>query len=219
MRLCEREGAWRFSGSWGEANLASRTARRRRGTPCNRASVSRSCERACGSTTRFVHGTRDLRAVAEAARCNRRGASSLFGGIRKLDEAHELLLAVDVRLLVDVADVGFRGAFRDVELFLDVRGVVPLRQKEHDLRLAPGKQVGVGNRLALRAEAAASLSLFALVCSACAAEFQQRRGAPRGRFGFGRDLGVRCRRVGRCRRVVSRLRGRGGSLAGRSRLP
>ena len=72
------------------------------------------------SVTQVVHGTRDLRAAAEAARCNRRGASSLFGGIRKLDEAHELLLAVDVRLLVDVADVGFRGAFRNVELFLDV---------------------------------------------------------------------------------------------------
>ena len=46
-----------------------------------------------------------------------------------IGEGHELLLAVDVRLLVDVADVGFRGAFRNVELFLEYAALCPFARK------------------------------------------------------------------------------------------
>ena len=38
-----------------------------------------------------------------------------------VDEVDEVLLAVDVQLAVDVADVGLRRALGDVELLLDVR--------------------------------------------------------------------------------------------------
>ena len=38
-----------------------------------------------------------------------------------VDEVDEVLLAVDVQLEIDVADVGLRRALGDVELLLDVR--------------------------------------------------------------------------------------------------
>ena len=38
-----------------------------------------------------------------------------------VDEVDEVLLAVDVQLAIDVADVGLRRALGDVELLLDVR--------------------------------------------------------------------------------------------------
>ena len=40
-----------------------------------------------------------------------------------VDEVDEVLLAVDVQLAIDVADVGLRRALGDVELLLDVGGV------------------------------------------------------------------------------------------------
>ena len=71
-----------------------------------------------------------------------------------VDEVDEILLAVDVQLAVDVADVGLRRAFGDVELLLDVGGLVAAGQVVHDLAFAPRQQVGVGDDLAALAEAA-----------------------------------------------------------------
>ena len=42
------------------------------------------------------------------------------------------MLAVDVQLAIDVADVGLRRALGDVELLLDVGGVAAFRQQEQD---------------------------------------------------------------------------------------
>ena len=53
-----------------------------------------------------------------------------------VDEVDEILLAVDVQLAVDVADVGLRRAFGDVELLLDVGGLVAAGQVVHDLAFA-----------------------------------------------------------------------------------
>lgn len=71
-----------------------------------------------------------------------------------VDEVDEILLAVDVQLAVDVADVGLRRAFGDVELLLDVGGLVAAGQVVHDLAFAARQQVGVGDDLAALAEAA-----------------------------------------------------------------
>lgn len=45
--------------------------------------------------------------------------AGLFGWLRVFDHAHEVLLVVHVALAVDVANVGLRRAFGDVELLLE----------------------------------------------------------------------------------------------------
>ena len=50
-----------------------------------------------------------------------------------LDHVQELLLAVDVHLLVDVAQVGGHRAARQVEVFLDAGARAALREQDHDL--------------------------------------------------------------------------------------
>ena len=106
------------------------------------------------------------------------GLAPLFRRLRVLDHAHEVLLVVDVALAVDVADVRLGRALRDIELLLDVGGVMAFGQEEQDLGLATRQEERVCNGLAFAAETAAAARRFA--------------GFREARFGNRRGCGVGC---------------------------
>ena len=129
----------------------------------------------------------------------------LFRRLRVLDHAHEVLLVVDVALTVDVADVRLGRALRDVELLLDVGGVMAFGQEEQDLGLATRQEERVRHGLAFAAETAAAARRFARFREA---RFGNRRGCGLGCLPFARDRrgGWRC---GRVRYEVVSVRGSG----------
>ena len=103
--------------------------------------------------------------------------AGLFGWLRVFDHAHEVLLVVHVALAIDVANVGLRRAFGDVELLLDVSGVVALGQEEQDFRFPARQQKRVGHRFALAAEAPAAAHGVVAVRGLCGRLLRKRRAA------------------------------------------
>ena len=168
------------------------------------------CERACGSTTRFWCTERGIcERSRRPRRCNRRGEARYSAGSAKARRgAWSSCWLWTFVFLWAVADVGFRRCLPRCRAFPGCTRRCAPSPEEHDLRLAPGKAGRCWQPSRTSARKAASPSLFALVCSACAAEFQQRRAAARSV-----QVRARSRRPGAGALVAPsrcfRLRGRG----------
>ena len=92
---------------------------------------------------------------------------------------------MDVALTVDVADMRLGRALRDVELLLDVGGVMAFGQEEQDLGLTTRQEERVCYGLAFAAETAAAARRFA--------RFRE------ARFGNRRWCGAGCLPFSSCR--------------------
>ena len=65
-----------------------------------------------------------------------------------LHDAHKFLLIMDIELTVNMTNMSFRSAFRNVKLLLDVRRIIPLRQQEQDFCLAPRQKIATSHSFA-----------------------------------------------------------------------